>query len=1250
MQCFINSTPPTILRKTTILPILMSFAILGWSNTALAFDEPAEGAYRVIVIKVQPEGMSEPPHTTSEIVEEFIPRTDEFYQINSYGKVWFTGENGEPFSENDVYPRDGGFYQIPLEVRYTCTAESAQKNCEPEDPTSCGPDGGSCEQNCSTDFSENSIQAADADIDFSDENTFVIIYLPNDVGDINCTWGGISRTSIVQTNDSAEPLAIKNTLIRTYPGPISHEFGHLFGLSHPSRLDCEEGALLPEHCPTVERGDYMDVLGSGSKVHSSSIFKASLGWLTEAPEGIDPHTGLHHYISVEPTSDGEGTQTFYLSPLSDMNGAVQALKIPHWTRGSLYSHLFVEYRQPLDIDSRMSAHPDVFDGVRLLLGNESSYLFDPILTDDLKDVLPYGATYTDPLTGTEITVGPRPAGFNPVRVDVSAHIADFEPPTITQFEIKGTTPECVTTYQLMAEDVSGISKVVFTIFKGNGQITTIERDSVPAEIALDVAEYERSWISAVVYDDAFEGTDIPDNSTQTDFIEFSGNCDFSAPEIHLLQPAPQTQVDSPIHFQTRISTETILKSYQFMTTHKNHHVFVRIVDSNPSMSPIRPDNGIYEFSSTQNFEPGLYDFKFLATDIHDKTSEITFQLIVTDPTNPCSDDIDNDEDGFVDMEDSGCNDPADPSEMPDCSDGIDNDLDGFIDHQSPISDIGDDLGCHDPFATSEKSIAYGCDDGIDNDNDETVDYLKFGGGDTDCTYPFQINEEAFFLTKVLQDVPNGPSGIDAAINDLDGDGINEIIGFFYDRIIIYHFNLETSEFDTELIYLTIGIKRSHVFADLDGDGIKEIVAAVGSQLLFLKYEENPDFLGTGILISRESATSPLLAADITGDGIDEIIARKVAGEPGIEDDLIVYTYQTDVSKPIRILSQTAINPYGLAAADMTGDGQSELIIKTSTDIVVLKHDPSLSLTENLLIQWSYANDFNSGNDPLKAPIVGNFDNDQDLEVLVSSSNNTILIIEQNPDDPEYGQALTIYEHPGLLSATPLPADFDGDGQLELFVQDGTHAVILDIKTSPALHIEPLNDLPLKADHIKNLLIADLNNDGYLDIPISMNTITRTSQGSLIFENPLHILTYKDNRLGHLYYAPAHAPIPKAIGDIDQDGEDELLMSLYINPGQQDTIKVLESLTGSGEIVWPQLHYNDKNSNHFDQVITLRGDANTDGFRDLSDAVFILNWLFLNGPDPIDPKIADVNNNNIHEITDAVYLLNYLFLKGPPPPR
>ena len=70
-----------------------------------------------------------------------------------------------------------------------------------------------------------------------------------------------------------------------------------------------------------------------------------------------------------------------------------------------------------------------------------------------------------------------------------------------------------------------------------------------------------------------------------------------------------------------------------------------------------------------------------------------------------------------------------------------------------------------------------------------------------------------------------------------------------------------------------------------------------------------------------------------------------------------------------------------------------------------------------------------------------------------------------------------------------------------------------------------------------------------------------------------------------------------------------------------------------------------------QEIFRRGDANGTGGIDLTDAIFVLNWLFLGGDPPSCRDAADANDSGAIELSDAVFLLGYLFLGGrlPPPP-
>jgi len=63
----------------------------------------------------------------------------------------------------------------------------------------------------------------------------------------------------------------------------------------------------------------------------------------------------------------------------------------------------------------------------------------------------------------------------------------------------------------------------------------------------------------------------------------------------------------------------------------------------------------------------------------------------------------------------------------------------------------------------------------------------------------------------------------------------------------------------------------------------------------------------------------------------------------------------------------------------------------------------------------------------------------------------------------------------------------------------------------------------------------------------------------------------------------------------------------------------------------------------------RGDANRDNTVDLSDGIFILNFLFSDGNDPQCLDAADVNDTGDVDISDPIAAFNFLFLGGDSPP-
>lgn len=59
-----------------------------------------------------------------------------------------------------------------------------------------------------------------------------------------------------------------------------------------------------------------------------------------------------------------------------------------------------------------------------------------------------------------------------------------------------------------------------------------------------------------------------------------------------------------------------------------------------------------------------------------------------------------------------------------------------------------------------------------------------------------------------------------------------------------------------------------------------------------------------------------------------------------------------------------------------------------------------------------------------------------------------------------------------------------------------------------------------------------------------------------------------------------------------------------------------------------------------------GDANMDGFTNIGDAVYLINFIFREGPEPESQSAADVNNDCTVNVGDAVVIIGFIFKQEP----
>ncbi len=109
---------------------------------------------------------------------------------------------------------------------------------------------------------------------------------------------------------------------------------------------------------------------------------------------------------------------------------------------------------------------------------------------------------------------------------------------------------------------------------------------------------------------------------------------------------------------------------------------------------------------------------------------------------------------------------------------------------------------------------------------------------------------------------------------------------------------------------------------------------------------------------------------------------------------------------------------------------------------------------------------------------------------------------------------------------------------------------------------------------------------------------------------------------------------------------------YSSPGANGDIGTEVAVAGPGEVVVGGDF--DGGNSTFEDFLTIKyfdwvcGDANGNGFVNISDAVYLLNYIFSSGPAPNPLLAGDANCSGGINISDAVYLINYIFSGGPMP--
>lgn len=270
-----------------------------------------------------------------------------------------------------------------------------------------------------------------------------------------------------------------------------------------------------------------------------------------------------------------------------------------------------------------------------------------------------------------------------------------------------------------------------------------------------------------------------------------------------------------------------------------------------------------------------------------------------------------------------------------------------------------------------------------------------------------------------------------AIGDVDGDGDLDLVAledFALDGTYLY-LNDGTGAFGGAITIDTSmsGPNRAPCLVDLDRDGDLDLV--VGG------YGERARFMndGTGVFgpkISIQTGSflfGRYICADVTGDGAPDIIdavqqADKVVYYPNNGDGSFVFGVETAIATLVE-------DPVGVAAGDLDGDGDLDIVSSIETDRTLLFHemDGSGGVVGTTQI---YSDVFIPG-----AVVTGDLDRDGDVDVAA------IVGVSARWYENTAGDGSAWTEHT-IGNTSPIAPqieilDVDRDGDLDVVTPRGT---------------------------------------------------------------------------------------------------------------------------------------------------------------------------------------------------------------------
>jgi len=382
--------------------------------------------------------------------------------------------------------------------------------------------------------------------------------------------------------------------------------------------------------------------------------------------------------------------------------------------------------------------------------------------------------------------------------------------------------------------------------------------------------------------------------------------------------------------------------------------------------------------------------------------------------------------------------------------------------------------------------------------------------------------------------------------------------------------------------------------DFNHDGkLDALVANQGANSVsILLGDGKGNFESQSPTLTGGSGYSQITAADFNGDKNLDLAISSMYGGSASNGVVVVWPGKGNGTFGPSTVYQLGNQSYGLVAADLNGDGATDLAVVNESD-----NDVSILLNNGKGAFPARSPTYPTGHKPV-AVAAGNFRLTGHIDLAVANSADDTISILPNDGTGKFGSPTILSLGAGNSPAQLVTGDFNGDGHPDLAVVDGNFVSVF-LNHNGSFGSPATINISQQATWIST---ASLRNNGILDLVAAYGegVVVLLGNGKGTFAAPVD------------YKIPS-GPISLRIADINGDGIPDLVLA----NSSENTVGILLG-KGDGTFL-AEIRYQvwNPDSGHCNVVPwdVVAGDFNNDGFNDFIAFDYCGDYysVFLNTP-------------------------------------